>query len=404
MAGVPGANEEIVLGFIGMGLRGSQLVKNIPATGRIAAVCDADARKSAEVMAANQADWAMYVDYRRLLERQDLDAVLICTPHHQHGLPGILACQAGLDVYLEKPLSLYVVEGRALVRAARKYGRVMQTGSQQRTMELNRFACEFVRDGGIGQVRVVEAVNYAGPHPYPAEGLPEEPIPNGLDWDQWQGLAPTRPFNRQLAAHWSDGLPRSWIHWRDYSGASMADMGAHAYDMVQYALGADDSGPVEFWPVEGEGPRARIDFRYANGVEVRLRFANERPYIGPRAGAVFSGEHCKIEINRNKYTTNPPDFIADPPDPRLADKWEGEGWLAHGHVQNWFDCIKTREKPNADVEIGHRTVTIAHLCNIARELGRRLRWDPEREQVVDDPEANALLARPRRTGWDLPDV
>ena len=182
-------------------------------------------------------------------------------------LASILACQAGKDVYCEKPLSLYIPEGRALVTAARKYGRVVQHGTQQRTIEINRFACEFVRDG-----------------------------------------------------------------------------------------------------------------------------------------AVFVGEDCKIEINRNKFSTNPPDFIKNSPDPKLAEKWEGDGWVAKGHVENWFDCIRTLQKPNADVEIGHRTASLCQLLVITRERGRRLKWDPEKEIFPDDEEANSLLDRPRRKGWELPRV
>jgi predicted dehydrogenase len=383
-----------------MGERGLQLVKNISASGRIAAICDADARKTTVALQENQVDWSVYDDYRRLIEQKDLDAVLICTPHHQHVMPGILACQAGLDVYVEKPLSLYVTEGRALVKAARKYGRIVQTGSQQRSMEMDRFACEFVREGGIGKVKCVEAVNFPGPFRYPEKGLPETPIPPELNWEMWQGSAPTRPFNPRLAMKELEG---GWLSWRDYSGGYGADLFAHSYDMIQYALGMDETGPIEFWPVEGKGMTARIDFRYANGIEVHVRFLPwTDPPRGPHLGAIFAGERCKIEINRNKFTTNPRDFIVDPPDPALAKKWEGDGWVAEGHIENWFDCIKSRAKPNADVEIGHRTVTIAHLTNIARELGRKLRWDPEKEQIKGDREANLLLDRPRRAGWELP--
>jgi hypothetical protein len=178
-------------------------------------------------------------------------------------------------------------------------------------------------------------------------------------------------------------------------------MGAHAFDMVQYALGADDTGPVEFWPVE-QGPTARIHFKYASGVEVRLRFDDEPQGRGPQLGGIFVGADCKIEINRNKFVTNPPDFVQDRPDPALAEKWEGEGWICQGHVQNWFDCIKTRAKPTADVEIGHRTATVCQLLVITRQLGRRLRWDPQNEVFLGDDEANKLLDRPRRDGWKLP--
>ena len=399
--GKSGPNEQIVVGFIGMGVRGCQLVKNIPATGRVAAICDADARKTNAALQEHQANWSVYDDYRKLIEQKDLDAVLICTPHHQHALPGILACQAGLDIYVEKPLSLYVKEGRVLVNAVRKYDRIAQTGSQQRSMEMDRFACEFVREGGIGKVKCVEAVNFPGPFPYPEKGLTETSIPPELNWEAWQGPAPARPFNPRLAMKELEG---GWLSWRDYSGYG-TDLFAHSYDMIQYALGMDETGPIDFWPVEGEGRTARIDFRYANGVEVHVKLQPwTDPPRGPHLGAIFVGERCKIEINRNKFTTNPRDFISNPPDPALAKKWEGDGWVARGHIENWFDCIKSRAKPNADVEIGHRTVTVAHLTNIARELGRKLRWNPKDEQFEGDAEANLLLDRPRRAGWELPKV
>jgi predicted dehydrogenase len=406
-AGTPGANEQIVVGVVGIGVRGKQLIrniKNINGKGRVAAICDVDQRKVAEVLHEHHADWNTYEDYRKLIEQKDLNGILICTPHHQHVLPAMLACQAGLDVYVEKPLSNYFIEGRSLVRAARKYGRVVQVGSQQRTMEMDRFACELVRDGGIGKVKYVETVNFGGPRPYPPEGLPEQPIPAGFNWDLFQGPAPVHPYNRFLTAHWSEKIGGCWSDWRDYSGAG-TDMMAHSLDMVQYALGADDSGPVEFWPVEGAGMGARIDFRYASGVEVHAKFdPNKKPRRGPLLGGIFVGERCKIEINRNKFTTNPSGFVTNPPARELAEKWEGDGWVAQGHVENWFDCIKSRGKPNADVEIGHRTVTVGHLINIAREVGRKLRWDPKAERIIDDAEANSLLDRPRRKGWELPSV
>lgn len=400
-AGTAGANGQIVLGIVGMGQRGNQLLANIPAVGRVAAICDADLRKTAAATKAHQADWQVQQDYRRMLDRRDLDAIIVSAADHHHILASVLACQAEMDVYCEKPLSLYIREGRALVDAARKRRRVVQTGTQQRTMEMNRFSCEFVRDGGIGAIRAVECVNFSGPQAYPAAGLAEEPIPEGVDWELWQGQAPGRPFNRKLFSHWTDGVGGWWGNWRDYSNGQLTGLGSHAFDMVQYALGADESGPVALWPVE-EGRTARIHFRYANGVEVRLRFPDAEPYRGPRLGAVFVGAHCKIEINRNTFTTNPPDFIKHPPDPKLAEKWEGEGWIARDHVQNWFDCIKTRQKPNADVEIGHRTASLCQLLVITRQLMRPLKWDPAKEVFPGDDEANALLDRPRRPGWELP--
>ena len=405
LAGAPGANEQIVVGIVGMGTRGRALVSNIPAGGRLAAICDADSHRTAAALKEFQANWKVYDDYRTLFEQKDLNAVIVCPCCHHHVHAGILACQAGLDVYVEKPLSIYVAEGRALVKAARRYKRVVQTGTQQRTMEMDRFACELVRDGGIGKVHVVECVNLGGAIPYPPAGLPEEPTPAGVNWDAWQGPAPAHPFNKLLFTRRMEKLGRYWWgFWRDYSTGESGQAHSHGLDMVQYAMGADDSGPVEYRLIE-EGPAGRVDFRYANGVEVQLSLSR-----GPAVGAIFVGEKCKIEISRNKFTTNPKDFVTNGPDPELAKKWSGllgGDSIARGHVQNWFDCIRSRQKPNADVEIGHRTATICNLISIARELGQvgqTLRWDPAAERFTNSEEGNKLLDRPRRKGWELPAV
>ena len=242
-----GANERINLGVIGMGERGNQLLSNIPGNGQIVAICDADLRKTETSTIANRASWKVFQDYRKMLDQRDLDAVIVTAADHHHVLASLLACQAGLDVYCEKPLSLYVREGRALVKAARKYDRVVQTGTQQRTMEMNRFACELVRDGGIGDVKVVECVNFSGPIDYPADGLPEQPIPAQVDWELWQGQAPAHPFNERLFSHWKDGKGNWWGNWSDYSNSQLTGLGAHAFDMVQYALARARAGGFGRW-------------------------------------------------------------------------------------------------------------------------------------------------------------
>jgi predicted dehydrogenase len=385
-AGRPGANDRVIVGCIGTGGRARQLMDHLPEGGRIVAISDCYRQRMTETLAQKKTDWKMYADYRQMFDAEKLDAVIIATPDHARALPCVRACQAGLDVYAEKPLTLTVAEGRTLVKAARKYGRVFQVGSQQRTMEINRFACELVRSGGIGKLKVVQGVNYTGPRDY--EGLPEEPIPEGNDWDTWQGQTSFKPFNNQLQF--------GWMAWRDYSGGEMTNWGAHGIDQVQWALGMSETGPVEIWPVT-PGPHGKVSMRYANGVEVRYELDG-----GPQGGAIFVGEKCKIEINRNKFTTNPPDFVKDPPGAEVAQAWEGEGWIARPHLQNWLECIKTRARPNADVEIGHRSISVCHLANIARLVGHKLRWDPEKELFIGDDDANTYLDRPKRKGWELP--
>jgi predicted dehydrogenase len=390
----PGANDRIGVAIVGMGTRGNQHCDNMPAGAQIVAVCDCDQPKAEAAAKRLSAKWDIVHDYRKLFDRKDVDAVIVCPTDPHHVLASMLACQAGKDVYCEKPLSLTIAEGRALVRAARKYNRVVQTGTQQRTMEMDRYACELVRDGRLGKVKKVTCVAFPSPEEIPV--LAAEPVPAGLDWDLWLGPTPDRPYNKSLHVDF-------WGKWRDYAGASITFLGAHAFDMIQYALGTDDTGPVELWPLE-PGIGGTLMFKYANGIEVGLTMPNTKPYRGPRNGAIFTCENAKIEINRNKFTTNPKDFVKGGPSEEVAKVWNGPGWIAKGHLQNWIDCIHSRGKPNADVEIGHRSASICHLINITRQLGRRLQWDPNREIFPHDEEANALLTRPRRKGWELPTV
>jgi len=386
--GKPGPNDRVIIGFIGTGGRARQLMDHVPAGGQIVAISDCYVRRMTETLQEKKTNWTTYQDYHQMLGKEKLDAVVVATPDHARVLPCIHACQAGLDVYAEKPLTLTIAEGRVLVRAVRRYKRVFQVGSQQRTMEINRFACELVRSGGIGKIKAVLGCKYPGPNP--DTPLPEEPMPAGLDWDRWCAQTPLKPYNGKL--HFG------WMAWRCYSGGEMTNWGAHGCDQIQWALGASQTGPVEIWPTS-EGPSGGVRMRYASGVEVRYELDK-----GPMGGGIFVGEKCKIEINRNEFVTNPRDFVKNPPDPAVAKPWEGPGWIARPHIQNWLDCIKTRGLPNADVEIGHRSISVCHLANIARELGRRLKWDPAQETFPGDDEANRYLDRPKRKGYELPDL
>ncbi len=381
------ASERIQVAVIGCGNRANQLMEQLPSEGQIVAVADCYMVCAASSYAVKQgAKIKVYQDYRRMLDQEQLDAVLVATPDHARTLPCMHAVARGLDIYAEKPLTAYVREGRVLVNAVRHHKRIFQVGTQQRTMEINRFCCEFVRSGKLGKVQKVSAVNYPGP--MEMQELPEEPIPEGDDWDMWCGPAPKRPFNPKF--------PFGWMAWRDYSGGEMTNWGAHGVDQIQWALGKSDTGPTELWPDPVTG---HIHMRYDDGAVVQ--FEREKAPLG---GAVFVGSEGKMEINRNRFATHPPDLVVDPPPPAVQQPWEGEGWIARPHLQNWLDCIKTRQLPNADVEIGHRSISVCHLVNITRELGRQLKWDAEREQFLDDAEANAFLDRPRRAGYELPSV
>lgn len=398
--GRPGANDKIGIGYIGVGRRGCQLM-GLPKETQLVAAADVLLERAEKI--GQRFNATPYKDYRRLLEQKDVDAVVVATPDHWRALTSIHACQAGKHVYGEKPLTLTIAEGRKMVEAARKYNCVYQTGSQQRSMAPNRIGCELVRNGVIGKVHTVLGCNY--PSPWEC-ALPGQPVPDGLDWDFWCG--PTEPVPYHIDIFTPRKQP-GWISFRPYSGGEMTGWGSHGLDQVQWALGMDDTGPVEIW-VEGPefdpptftepAPRSAgdaqtkqpiIHYKYANGVVLKLEG-------GPGGGAVFIGDKGKIIINRNSYKVDPAE-LADGPleNPKVALA------KSDNHMQNWVDCIKSGKRPIADVEIGHRSATVCHLGNIARLLGRRLHWDPKSEQFRGDEEANALVDRKRRKQYDLPD-
>jgi predicted dehydrogenase len=371
------------------------LLQQLPESGQIVALSDCNLPRAEAFKARSGGNWPVDQDYRKLLDRKDVDAVIVATGEFQRVVPCIHAAQAGKDIYAEKPLTLYVREGRALVEAARKHERILQVGTQQRSMETNRVACELVRSGGLGKVLEVRAINYSGAEASPAQAPPEQPVPGGLDWNMWLNQAAWRPFHPDWMG---------WMRWRDFAGGEMTNWGAHGVDQIQWALGMDETGPVELRPLSA-GPNGQVAMRYANGVEVKFVI---EPGRGPMGGAVFVCQQGKLEINRNKFVSNPTEIAAE-----LRKKIDVEEeerkwsdslalWQARWHMQNWLDCIRTRQRPVADVEIGHRSVTVCHLANITRAAGRPLRWDPKREQFVDDEAANALLDRPRRAGFELP--
>ncbi len=391
--GRPGANDRIVVGFIGVGFRANLLIDQLPKPGEIAALSDCFLTRAEDAVAKRKTKWDVYQDYRRILDRKDIDAVVIATQDFDRVIPCIHACEAGKDVYAEKPLTLYPGEGTALVKAARKYKTVFQVGTQQRSMEMDQMACKLVRTGGLGKVKLVQAVNYPDAKPFTSG--PEETKPDKLDWDTWTGQTRKRPYTKELFSHWG--------RYQEYSGGETTNWGCHGIDMVQFALGMDDSGPVEFWPLDE--PTGAAAFRYANGVEVRLEipYDDEHKYL--LGGARFIGQNGQIDIWRNSFKIDAPGVTLDLPPQEEIDKWQDKRalWQAQYHMGFWLDCIPSRKKPNADVEIGHRSATVCHLTNLARRLNRKLKWDPVEEQVIGDNEANMLATnRPRRQGWELP--
>ncbi|MBI5280530.1 MAG: Gfo/Idh/MocA family oxidoreductase [Candidatus Solibacter usitatus] len=390
---VLGANDRVQLGFIGLGGRARWLLQNeeFP-NADIAAFADCFLPQCdrAAVIRPSYAKAVKYQDYRRMFDKEKLDAVFVETTTHARVLVAMHALQAGLDVYGEKPLTLTVSEGRILERAVRHHKRVLQTGTQQRSIPINAWASKFIREGGIGKVGEVIACNFEPPKRWTPQ--PEQPIPEGLDWDVWCNQTELRPYNKELQTRWA------WYRDYDNGGQSwgVSGWGTHALDQVQCALGADDTGPVEMW-TEGEGPEAPVIMRYASGTLLKMTGAKRPDHSD--LGAIFKGEKGTIEIKRGTILADPIELVKDKP----ADTVEGPGedrW----HIENFLDCIRTRKRPNADVEIGHRSTSVCHLVTICRDLGRKLRWDPNAEQFDNDAEGNAMLSRPRRKGYELPKV
>lgn len=381
--GQRGPNDRINVGYIAVGRRARQLM-DLPSGMQIVAISDVN-RQRLDEMAAGK-DWRKYPNYREMLAEPDIDAVIIATPDHWHALNAVHACEAGKDVYVEKPMTLTIWEGRKMVEAARKHERIVQVGSQQRSMKECRIGCELVRNGRIGNVHTVHGANY--PSPWECD-LPEQPVPEYLDWDMWCGQTEPRPYHLELYLPRVRGTEAGWISFRPYSGGEMTGWGAHGLDIIQWALGKDDTGPVEVWP-EGEGLKCPVSFRYADGTTVLLDGK------GPEGGGSFEGDQGKITIDRGKYRTLPMGLDAKP-----AQDTDLRLYESNDHLGNWADCIRSRRMPIADVEIGHRSTTMCHLGNIARWTGRKLQWNPQNETFIDDDDANTYLQRPMRAPYAL---
>jgi predicted dehydrogenase len=430
-------SETVRVGLIGCGLR-ARSIRNESSDVqgfKLVAVCDCR-RQQAEEFAAQLSGgekWGVYEDFRQMIEREKLDAVMIETTTHARAWITILAMQMGMDAYIEKPMCLTIAEGRAMVSAARQFQRVTQVGTQQRSMPINNWASDLVKNGAIGKIKTVLAPNFIGPARWTKSTTTAGSAPVEPWWDVWTNQAELRPYDVELH--------RGWARWRDYDAGGLcfgvSGWGTHSYDQVNRALGTDHTGPVEvlleeeladrdsgkFAPRETvggvapgvaeevdtgaeyyslarlSGPRAKVTMKFADGVELKLHLDGDR---GPGLGAIFIGENGKLEINRNKIASNPKELTtaSDNPGPNRRPE------TAY-HIENWIECIKTRARCNADVEIGQRSSTLCELVNIARDVGRvgePLRWDPTAERFTNCDAANQMLSRPRRAGYELPSI
>jgi predicted dehydrogenase len=387
-----GANERVNTGHIGLGGQGGGNLRKF--INQAVALCDVDSSRLAKALKSTEGAGRMcegYGDYRKILDRKDVDAVVISTPDHWHALPTIHACQAGKDVYCEKPLSLNIEEGRKMVAAARENNRIVQTGSQQRSAANFRQACELVRNGKLGQIKQV-LVGIPGPN-HPGEPKPDSTPPAELDYNFWLGPARLRPYNEKRVHY-------NFRFFWDYSGGQMTNWGAHHIDIAQWGLGMDDSGPLRVW---GEATfhdkrwhevteTCRLHYEYAGGIE--LIVGQGQKDIPP--GTTFIGSEGEIFVNRGKLSSKPDDVIEQP----LA---EGAVRLyaSTDHHKNFLDCIKSRELPICDVEIGHRSATVCHLGNIVARTGEEIRWDPVKEALTGSEQAQALCQHKYRAPWTL---
>ena len=398
------ANDRFRIGAIGMRYQGTVIAEKARTHGDIVAIADVDRHVREQARASFGSTPAIYEDYRKLLDRKAVDVVTIGTPDHWHAKMVIDACLAGKDVYVEKPLTLTIDEGKLLCRVVEKTGRVVQVGSWQRSDHRFRMACEMVRAGRIGKLKRVEVVLGKNPTGGP---FPASPPPRHLNWDLWQGQTPAVPYVEERCHY-------TFRWWYEYSGGQMTDWGAHHVDIAQWGIGLDDSGPVEIdgkasFPSVPNGYNVATSFSarlvYANGVELAVSDTG-------RNGVTFEGTAGRIFVNRGTIAGTPADALKDHPLPREQFKLYPHDNLARpermgkldsiiNHMGNFFDCVRQRKRPISDVVSQHRSASVCHLANISMRLGRKLTWDPAKELFVSDDEANRHLSRPQRAPYQI---
>jgi myo-inositol 2-dehydrogenase / D-chiro-inositol 1-dehydrogenase len=394
------SQKQLQLALIGCGGQGRGDARNARRFGKIVAVCDVDARH----VAAAQKDFPGaqgYDDFRKLLERKDIDAVICGTVDHWHTIVSMAAMQAGKDVYCEKPLTLTIDEGKRLVEVQQKTKRILQTGTQQRSSSYFRLASDLVRNGRIGKINKVEVWLPAGLHDGPFK---TSSVPNGFNYDFWRGQTPAVDYVKERT-HFS------FRYWWEYSGGTMTDWGAHHNDIVLWALDMDGSGPVS---VEGKqlvkmipggytaASEYSVTYTYANGVvhtsnstTASMWHGGVKDPKGQQHGIKFIGSDGWIWVTRGTIQANDRQILRE----KLPDNAK-RVYHSNDHMANFFDCVKTRKPTICPASVGHRSASLCHLGVIAIRLGRKLTWNPEKERFVNDAEANTYLARPLRKPYD----
>jgi predicted dehydrogenase len=417
---IVGPSDRITLGFIGTGKQAHALMGACLPRGdvQVLAVCDVDttrrthaqsvvnAHYAAETSSGSYRGCAAYRDFRDLLARDDIDAVVIATPDHWHAFMTIAAAKAGKDIYCEKPLSHGIAEGRAMVAAVERKQRILQVGSMQRSSSEFRAASELVRNGVIGEVRRADFTlggSAGGGPPFACE-LPGEPLEPGLDWDLWLGPAPKREYNSILSPRGVHNHYPAWRKYREYGGGGVCDWGAHHLDIIHWAMGLDATGPVEIFPAEQADASSGVRLRYANGFEARhlratqseengVTFYGEegRLFVGRQFFRLWIGEEQKAET-QDDYTRLLKEYL-----PKDAVRL----YRSTNHVSDWLSSIRTRKQPICTAEIGHRTATACHLTNLAYQHGKPLKWNPQTERFADGTGDSRWLAPELRRPWRI---
>ena len=388
--------ERLNIAFIGYGKRAYGVMNQ--ALGqkdvRIVAICEVEGirrakakevvekRYAEEMKSGSYKGCRAYVDYREMFEKEDLDGVVIMTPDHLHMHPALLAAKKKIDIYCEKPLTHHIAEGRLLVSTVAKNQVIFQTGSQQRSEFGGRFrtAVEMILAGRIGQLKTIRVG--VGGSPIPCD-LPAQPKPDNVDWDLWLGPAPLREYHEDLCPKGLHNHFPAFRKYEEFAGGMLADMGAHHFDIAQWAMGMDASGPVSIEPpADGD---SGLKFTYANGVEM---------FHGGRSGCTFEGSEGTIYVDRSVLESDKKEILLP------LDAGARRFTSPTDHLRDWIDCVKTRKSPICTAETGHRSATVCHLANIGYKLRRKLTWDPVTERFTNDVAANALTSRKNRSGWE----
>jgi len=402
-------NNRPRIGCIGTGDRWNSVGPAAGRHGDILAVCDVDRNHVERAKARFQGRPEMYEDYRRVLDRNDIDVVTIVTPDHWHSKIAIEAMKAGKDVYCEKPLTLTIEEGKQIIRVLRETNRVFQVGTQQRSEMDNRFltAVAICHAGRLGTIRKVTCAIGGAPT---SPSLPVVAVPQGLNWEKWLGQAPLVDYvSSPVPAN--GGRPQSRCHyefrwWYEFSGGKMTDWGAHHVDIAQWAIQADTTGPLSIegtarHPNVPNGYNCATTFnvlaRFQNGVE--LTICDRTPEFDN--GILIEGDQGRLFVNRGRLTGAPVEALAQNPLPADLLTQLCKGKRPGSHMGNFFECVRDRGQTISDVFTHHRAMTTCHLANIAIRLGRRINWDPATEQIQNDEEARAMQSREQRRGYEI---